>query len=62
MTCSFHLEIYRVFDFNGFCGIGVLPHPSWLLSLRQAGDNPSLAGLAQKESIGGCREVRGSKR
>lgn len=43
----------RAFDFNGFCGIGVLPHLFWLQSLRQAGDNPSLARLAQQESIGG---------
>lgn len=53
MTHSFHLEIYRAFEFNGFCGIRVLPHLSWLLSLRQMGDKPSFAGLAQQESIDG---------
>lgn len=61
VTCSFHLEIYRAFDFNGFCGISVLPHPSWLISLRQAGVNPSLAGPKGKHRWVGRRgEARGS--
>lgn len=36
VTCSFHLEIYRAFDFNGFCRIGVLP-PSFLAAFSEAG-------------------------
>lgn len=45
--------------FNGFCGVSVLPHPSWPLSRRQMGDKPSLAGPAQQEGMAGRGEARG---
>lgn len=45
--------------FNGFCGVSVLPRSSWLLSRRQMGDKPSLAGLAQQEGMAGRGGVYG---
>lgn len=47
--------------FNGFCGVSVLPHSSWPLSLRQMGDKSSPAGPAQQEGMAG-RAVAGGGR
>lgn len=40
-------------------GLVSSPHSSWLLSLRQMGDKPFLAGLAQQEGMAGRGEARG---